>query len=248
MHNEVWGIIPVRYASKRFPGKPLTPILGKPMFYRVYEQACQCTELDRIVLATDSNRIAAEADKFGIPWEMTRSDHPSGTDRVLEAAQKVGVAENAVIVNIQGDEPALHPEMLSQLIQPFSDPGVRVTTLVRQESRPAIPNPDQVWVTTDRSGNALYFSRSIIPMDFAGTGAPGYRHIGLYAYRFSALRDFVEAGPGQLEQIEKLEQLRLLANGVPIRTVPTRHRSHGVDRPADVKAVERLLRQRPHQD
>lgn len=247
MQTEFWGIIPARYASERFPGKPLTPILNKPMFWWVYEQACQCTDLDHVLLATDSERIAAEADKYGIPWEMTRVDHPSGTDRVLEAAQRAGAEKNAVIVNIQGDEPALHPEMLSELIQPFSDPEVQVTTLVRKEDRSKAPNPDQVWVTTDRSGNALYFSRAGIPMDFADAGVPANRHIGLYAYRLPALEGFVDAGPGQLEQIEKLEQLRLLENGVPIRTVRTRHRSQGVDRPADVQIVERLLQQRRHQ-
>ena len=245
MQNEFWGIIPARYASARFPGKPLAPILGKPMFRWVYEQASRCPDFNRILLATDSERIAAEARACNINFEMTRIDHPSGTDRILEAAVKANVPETAVIVNIQGDEPALHPDMLCELIRPFSsDPEVQVTTLIREEQRPANPSPDQVWVTTDRNGNALYFSRAGIPMDFADDGAPCYRHIGLYAYRLPVLRDFVAAGPGRLEKIEKLEQLRLLENGIPIRTVRTRHRSHGVDRPADVKTVERLLQQR----
>lgn len=247
MQTECWGIIPVRFASVRFPGKPLTPILGKPMFRWVYEQACRCPDFDHVLLATDSERIAAEARAYKIPVEMTRIDHPSGTDRILEAALKVGVPETAVVVNIQGDEPALHPEMLSELIRPFSDPDVQVTTLVRKENRQKNPNPDQVWVTVDKADNALYFSRAGIPMDFAGVDAPCYRHIGLYAYRLPALQGFVEAGPGRLEQIEKLEQLRLLENGVPIRTVRTRHHSQGVDRPSDVKTVERLLQQRRHQ-
>jgi 3-deoxy-manno-octulosonate cytidylyltransferase (CMP-KDO synthetase) len=137
--------------------------------------------------------------------------------------------------------------MLTELIRPFSHPDVQVTTLIRKENGREVSNPDQVWVTTDRAGNALYFSRAVIPMDFAAAGAPCYRHIGLYAYRLPTLQGFVDAGPGRLEQIEKLEQLRLLENGVPIRTVETRHRSQGVDRPADVKAVERLLQQRHHQ-
>lgn len=247
MQTEIWGIIPVRYASVRFPGKPLTPILGKSMFRWVYEQACQCPDIDRVLLATDSERIAAEARKYAIPCEMTRIDHPSGTDRVLEAAQKARVPDTAVVINIQGDEPALHPEMLTELTRPFSDPGVQVTTLVRKEKRHPEGNPDQVWVVLDRAANALYFSRAGIPADFAGRKEPGYRHIGLYAYRLTALQKFVSSGPGRLEQIEKLEQLRLLENCIPIRTVLTRHRSQGVDRPADVATVERLLRKRQHE-
>ena len=244
MQTEFWGIIPARYASLRFPGKPLTPILGKPMFRWVYEQACRCPDFDRILLATDSEEIAAAARASNIPIEMTHGDHPSGTDRIFEAAVKAKIPETAVVVNIQGDEPALHPEMLSELLRPFSDPTVQVTTLIRKERCPDDPRPDQVWVTTDHAGNALYFSRSVIPMDFAAGGGPCYRHIGLYAYRLPALKRFVAAGPGRLEQIEKLEQLRLLENGIPIRTVRTRHASHGVDRPADVETVERLLIQR----
>jgi 3-deoxy-manno-octulosonate cytidylyltransferase (CMP-KDO synthetase) len=214
------------------------------MFRWVYEQACQCPDFDRILLATDSERIAAEARRCNIPFEMTKIEHPSGTDRILEAAAKAKVPETAVVVNIQGDEPALHPDMLSELIRPFSDPDVQVTTLIREERRPINHSPDQVWVTADKVGNALYFSRAGIPMDFADEGAPCYRHIGLYAYRLPVLRHFVAAGPSRLEKIEKLEQLRLLENGIPIRTVPTRHRSHGVDRPSDVKTVERLMQQR----
>ncbi len=246
MPADIFGIIPVRYASKRFPGKPLTPILGKAMFRWVYEQARRCPDIAHVLLATDDARIADAADRHGIPCELTRDDHPSGTDRILEAALKTGIPDTAVVVNIQGDEPALHPDMLTELIRPFDDPAVQATTLIRREKPPAADNPDQVWVTVDRNANALYFSRARIPMDFAATDAPGYRHIGLYAYRLPTLRSFVHLGPGRLEQIEKLEQLRLLENGIPIRTVLTRHRSQGVDRPADVETVTGLLKARGH--
>ncbi len=246
MPADVWGIIPVRYASKRFPGKPLTPILGKAMFRWVYEQACRCPDIDRVLLATDDDRIADAARRHAIPCELTRDDHPSGTDRILEAALNAGIPETAVVVNIQGDEPALHPDMLTELIRPFDDPDVQATTLARREPPPAADNPDQVWVVVDRADNALYFSRACIPMDVTGTNAPGRRHIGLYAYRLPTLRAFVNLGPGRLERIEKLEQLRLLENGIPIRTVLTRHRSQGVDRPADVEIVTRLLQERGH--
>ncbi|MDJ0801717.1 MAG: 3-deoxy-manno-octulosonate cytidylyltransferase [Desulfobacterales bacterium] len=246
MPADVWGIIPVRYASKRFPGKPLTPILGKAMFRWVYEQACRCPDIDRVLLATDDDRIADAARRHAIPCELTRDDHPSGTDRILEAALNAGIPETAVVVNIQGDEPALHPDMLTELIRPFDDPDVQATTLARREPPPAADNPDQVWVVVDRADNALYFSRACIPMDVTGTNAPGRRHIGLYAYRLPTLRAFVHLGPGRLERIERLEQLRLLENGIPIRTVLTRHRSQGVDRPADVDTVTRLLQERGH--
>ncbi len=246
MPADIFGIIPVRYASKRFPGKPLTLILGKAMFRWVYEQACRCPHLAHVLLATDDGRIAEAAHRHGIPCERTRDDHPSGTDRILEAALKAGIPETAVVVNIQGDEPALHPDMLTELTRPFDDPAIAVTTLIRRERPPAADNPDQVWVTVDRQGNALYFSRARIPADFAATNAPCYRHVGLYAYRLPTLRAFVDMGPGRLERIEKLEQLRLLENGIPIRTVLTRHRSQGVDRPADVEIVTRLLQERGH--
>ncbi|MBL0716376.1 MAG: 3-deoxy-manno-octulosonate cytidylyltransferase [Desulfosarcina sp.] len=247
MPNECWGVIPARYQATRFPGKPLTPILGKPMFLRVFEQACRCPDLDHVLLATDSQRIAAEARKHGVPCEMTRADHPSGTDRVLEAAEKARIPESAVVINIQGDEPALHPEMLTEVIGPFADPNVQVTTLIREEKRAAVNDPNRVKVVIDKAGNALYFSRAGIPLDFAGTAPTYYRHIGLYAYRLPVLRRFVACGPGALERTEKLEQLRLLENGIPIRTVQSRHRSQGVDQPSDVAAVEQLIQQRRNQ-
>ncbi len=247
MPIEFWGIIPARYQSTRFPGKPLATILGKPMYQWVYEQACRCGQLERVVLATDSDAIAAHARDHDVPVVMTRNDHPSGTDRVREAADKMDIPESAVIINIQGDEPALHPEMLSELIRPFSDPMVQVTTLIRREDRRSDNDPHQVKVVVDNAANALYFSRAAIPMDFDGRETNWYRHIGLYAYRLPALRKFVLLGTGTLERIEKLEQLRLLENGIPIRTVTTRHRSQGVDHPADVATVEQLIRQRHHQ-
>ena len=247
MPTEFWGIIPARYQSKRFPGKPLAPILGKPMYQWVYEQACQCSRLERVVLATDSDQIADHARNQGVPVVMTRNDHPSGSDRVREAAEKMGVPDTAVVINIQGDEPALHPEMLTELIRPFSDPAVQVTTLIRKEDQRTLSDPNQVKVVVDNAANALYFSRADIPMDFGGQTTPWYRHIGLYAYRLPVLRRFVDLGPGTLERIEKLEQLRLLENGIPIRTVITRHRSQGVDHPDDVATAQQLIQQRHNQ-
>ena len=241
--NRVFGIIPARYGSTRFPGKPLTPILGKPMFWHVFQRARQCPELEQVVLATDSQHIAEAADTHQVPCVMTRPDHPSGTDRVLEAADHLGLPESAVVINIQGDEPALHPEMLSELVRPFAAENVQVATLISRMDPAQRMDRDQVKVVVDHAGDALYFSRAVIPHARDDQPAVYFRHIGLYAFRMTALRRFVALGPGRLEQTEKLEQLRLLENGIPIRTVETRHQSLGVDRPEDVAIVSRWLTQ-----
>jgi 3-deoxy-manno-octulosonate cytidylyltransferase (CMP-KDO synthetase) len=239
--NRFFGIIPARYGSTRFPGKPLALIVGQPMFWHVYQRARRCPELERVVLATDSRRIAAAAEAQQVPYVMTRPDHPSGTDRVLEAAELLGLPEEAVVINIQGDEPALHPAMLSELVQPFNQPGVQVATLISPMDPGEIGDRDQVKVVVDCHGDALYFSRAAIPHARDGRPAAYFRHIGLYAFRMTALKRFVALGPGRLEQTEKLEQLRLLENSIPIRTVLTRHRSLGVDRPEDIATVSRWL-------
>ncbi len=239
--NKVVGIIPARYGSIRFPGKPLASILGKPMFWHVFQRASRCPELEQVVLATDSRRIAAAAEEHRVPYVMTRPDHPSGTDRVLEAAQHLGLAETTVVINIQGDEPALHPDMLSDLIRPFESGDVQVATLIGPLDPDQRADRDQVKVVINRDGDALYFSRASIPHARDGQAASYFRHIGLYAFRMAALRRFVALGPGLLEQTEKLEQLRLLENGIPIRTVQTHHRSLGVDRPEDIEIVCRWL-------
>ena len=225
-----------------FPGKPLVPILGKPMFWHVYQRARGCPALSRVVLATDDPRIAAAARQWQVPVVMTRSDHPSGTDRVLEAAEQLGVPEDAVVVNIQGDEPALEPSVLTALLAPFEAPGTRVSTLARKLDPEEAANPDRVKVVFGVQHQALYFSRAPIPFARDGQARqPRYGHIGLYAFRLEALRQFVALGPSPLETTEKLEQLRLLENGIPIQVVFTRHRSIGVDRPEDLAAVTRLL-------
>jgi 3-deoxy-manno-octulosonate cytidylyltransferase (CMP-KDO synthetase) len=211
------------------------------MFWHVYQRACQCPDLERVVLATDSRRIAEAAHAHGVPCIMTRADHPSGTDRVLEAAETLALPEDAVVVNIQGDEPALHPEMLTELARPFQDEAVQVATLISPMQPDQCADRDQVKVVVDNLGNALYFSRAVIPHARDARPAAYYRHIGLYAFRMAVLRRFLALGPGRLEQTEKLEQLRLLENGIPIRTVLTRHRSLGVDRPEDIDIVARWL-------
>lgn len=240
-----YGIIPARYESSRFPGKPLAEILGKPMFWHVYTRACKCPQLTQVVLATDDERIARAAEEHGVAYVMTRSDHASGTDRVFEAACALNIADNAVVVNIQGDEPALNPHMLTELTSPFMhDATVQVSTLAQSISATAALNPDIVKVITAANGDALYFSRSPIPFCRDGEPARGfYGHIGLYAFRMNALRRFTELPPSSLELTEKLEQLRLLENNISIRVVTTDHKTHGVDRPEDISIILNMLRE-----
>lgn len=232
-----FGIIPARYESSRFPGKPLADILGRPMFWHVHQRASQCALIGKIALATDDNRIYSESCKYNIPAVMTAADHASGTDRVLEAAQQMQIPEDAVVVNIQGDEPMLEPEMLTQLVEPFADPNIEVTTLATRITAAEAQNPDQVKVVWSKAGSALYFSRSPIPFSRDGEADAYWGHIGLYAFRMRTLRRFVALGQSQLERQEKLEQLRLLENDIPIYVVPTTHRTCGVDRPEDVETV-----------
>jgi len=237
-----FGIIPARFQSKRFPGKPLADLLGKPMFWHVYNQARKCPHFSSIVLATDDQRIFSAAEALQVPVVMTDAGHPSGTDRALEAATSLGVADDAVVVNIQGDEPLLAPEMLTYLVAPFTSPDVRVTTLARKLSPEEAENPDRVKVVIAEDGRALYFSRSKIPYYRNNTGQTFLGHIGLYAFRMEALVTFQRLGPGRLETIESLEQLRLLENGLAIHVVVTDHSSTGVDSPADLVKVARMMR------
>jgi 3-deoxy-manno-octulosonate cytidylyltransferase (CMP-KDO synthetase) len=238
---ECYGIIPARYASRRFEGKPLAQIMGKPMFWHVYSQASQCPELTRVILATDDKRIFNAAVELGVPVIMTGKHHISGTDRVLEAAQSTGIPESAVVINIQGDEPALEPVMLSQLVAPFVSPEVMVTTLARKIDAREAANQDRVKVVFALDGRALYFSRSTIPCYREDRPGEYFGHIGLYAFRMNVLEKFVQLGPSHLERIEKLEQLRLLENGIPIHVVVTEYESIGVDRPGDLAIVSKIL-------
>jgi 3-deoxy-manno-octulosonate cytidylyltransferase (CMP-KDO synthetase) len=239
---ECVGIIPARFHSTRFPGKPLADLHGKPMFWHVYNQARKCPHLSRIVLATDDARIYSAAGAHKVPAVMTRTDHPSGTDRALEAAASLGVPQDAVVVNVQGDEPLLAPEMLNSLVAPFASPGVRITTLARELGPEEADNPDRVKVVVGEDGRALYFSRSKIPYHRRSGQQAFLGHVGLYAFRMEALRAFQKLGPGRLEVIESLEQLRLLENGLAIHVVITDHSSIGVDTPEDLAEVARIMR------
>lgn len=232
------AIIPARYASSRFPGKPLADLAGKPMFWHVWNRASQCQAIESVTLATDDERIARAAKDLKVPVVMTRPDHPSGTDRVYEAATLLGLKDGDIIINIQGDEPALHPQSLEQLTRLFTDPKVQAGTLARVLSPEKSHSPDTVKVVCARNGDALYFSRARIPYDRDGDcSAPYLGHIGIYAFRMDTLRRFVNLPASLLEKREKLEQLRLLENSIPLRIALTEHASPGVDRPEDIAAV-----------
>jgi 3-deoxy-manno-octulosonate cytidylyltransferase (CMP-KDO synthetase) len=247
-------VIPARYASSRFPGKPLADLAGKPMLQHVYERACE-SEAVRVIIATDDERIAHVAQNFGAEVCMTSDDHPSGTDRLQEVVHKLGFYADDIVVNVQGDEPLIPPRIINQVahnlmalpmagIATLSEPIETVDTLV---------NPNVVKVVTDHQGMALYFSRAPIPwprdsfMSEVGRstmpeGFSWQRHIGLYAYRVKLLNDFVRWPPAPLEQTECLEQLRALWNGVGIHvdaadeTPPA-----GVDTPEDLERIRQLL-------
>jgi 3-deoxy-manno-octulosonate cytidylyltransferase (CMP-KDO synthetase) len=239
---ECIGIIPARYGSTRFPGKALADIDGKPMFWHVHNRASRCPFLSRVVLATDDRRIRTAAEKLSVPVMMTRRSHPSGTDRVLEAAEKLNAPVDAVIVNIQGDEPLLEPDMLSQLIRPFASERVQVTTLAQRIDNDAALDTDCVKVVLAKDGRALYFSRAPIPYSRDDAQNRFLRHIGLYAFRMGTLRRFQRIGRSRLESLESLEQLRLLEEGIDIHVVMTRYSSAGVDRPADIQKVLGIMK------
>lgn len=236
-----YGIIPTRYASSRFDGKPLALILGKPMIQHVYTRVCQCPHLQQVVLANDDERIFYVAESLAIPVLMTSPNHTCGTERVLEAARLLSVPDDGVVINIQGDEPALEPEILTALIAPFRSPEVQVTTLARQISAQEAQDPNQVKVVMGKDNQALYFSRCPIPFahDVREDGYHG--HIGIYAFRMKTLEQFVALKNGALEKKEGLEQLRLLENNFPIHVVITTHKSHAVDRPEDIAIVEQII-------
>lgn len=241
MHPRILGVIPARYASSRFPGKALAPLAGRPLIQHVYERAAGARYLSQLLIATDDPRIADAARAFGAPVRLTRPDHPSGTDRVAEAAS-ADPAE--LVVNIQGDEPLIDPAAIDAAVLGLLEaPEIPMGTLKKLIEDPAeLHNPNVVKVVTDRHGNALYFSRSRIPYVREGVErAPCYKHVGLYVYRRDFLLAYSQLPVGPLERAEKLEQLRALENGYRIRVIETEYESRGVDTPEDLKTVARLL-------
>jgi 3-deoxy-manno-octulosonate cytidylyltransferase (CMP-KDO synthetase) len=239
---KVVAIIPARYASTRFPGKPLIKIDGISMIERVYKQTEKARLVQEVLVATDDQRIAAAVSEFGGKVIMTRDDHPSGTDRLAEVAQ--ANPDYEVIVNVQGDEPIIDPDSIDAAVEPLiSDPAIEMSTLSRPVSAEDALSPQLVKVVTDRLGFALYFSRAPIPFHRAEGAEQHYLgHTGLYVYRRSCLLKIAAWEPTPLEQAEFLEQLRALENGIKIKVVQFNTQALAVDVPEDVARIEAALK------
>ncbi len=241
VHQRILGVIPARYASSRFPGKALARFAGKSIIQHVYERASSSSSLTDLVIATDDQRIRAEAESFGASVCMTKSTHLSGTDRAAEVASG---DQAGIIVNIQGDEPLIDPAAIDAAVYCLLDgANAPIATLKKKiVDLQEFTNPNVVKVVTRNDGTALYFSRSPIPYDLSGQ-AEHFKHIGLYVYQRDFLLAFSGLPVGPLERAERLEQLRALENGHPIRVVETGYESLGVDTPDDLKRVERIYQE-----
>jgi 3-deoxy-manno-octulosonate cytidylyltransferase (CMP-KDO synthetase) len=235
------AIVPARWASTRFPGKPLALLAGKPLVVHVVERAAAAGVFDSVWVATDDHRIVAAVRSAGYEARVTRADHTTGTERVAELAAVL--PGDAVVLNVQGDEPLVPPELLRQIVRRLEDTarGADIVTAAHRATEAAgFMSPHVVKVVCDVDGRALYFSRSGIPA--ARGGAPRYmRHVGIYGFRAAALARFVALPPGDLERREGLEQLRALEHGMAIHVVVTEQVTRGVDTPEDLKAVAKLL-------
>jgi 3-deoxy-manno-octulosonate cytidylyltransferase (CMP-KDO synthetase) len=248
VRQHVVGVIPARYGSTRLPGKALRTILGKPMILRVYERCLMAEILDAVYVATDDARIARVIDEAGGKAVMTSPHHPSGTDRLAEAVQSI---EADIVVNIQGDQPFIDPVMIEEGVQPLlEDPALPMGTLMHPITRDAdLADPSVVKVVTDVAGNALYFSRSLIPFPHKQVPHRVYEHVGLYVYRKDFLLELANLPPTLLEQVESLEQLRVIEHGYRLRVVETKCGDHAfsgfsVDTEEDLARAEALLMER----
>lgn len=241
---DVVGIIPARYDSKRLPGKPLVLIHDRPMIQHVYQRASEATTLQQLVVATDDPRIQKAVAQFGGEVLMTSGEHLSGTDRVAEAARQLVLKDDAIVVNIQGDEPLLRAEMIDSLVQNLQENGdVPMATLAYPETdNHDLADPGVVKVVLDAKWRALYFSRSPIPaVRDRSSPPPYYKHLGFYGYRNGFLQEFTKLSPGVLEKLEKLEQLRALEHGFSISVVITPFDSISVDTPEDLTRVRKIM-------
>ena len=241
------GIIPARYASSRFPGKPLIDIKGKSMIQRVYEQAKKSTLLDRVVVATDDARIFNHVKNFGGDVVMTASDHPSGTDRCMDALLKLKEDYNYVI-NLQGDEPFIEPEQVDELAAVLQDGTTELATqMIAVDSYEMLFDKGEVKIVLNKNNEALYFSRMVIPF-IKGVDEKEwhkhhqyFRHVGMYAYRKDILQKITQLPVSSLEKAESLEQLRWIENGFTIKCVVTKYESHCIDTPEDVEKVLAMM-------
>jgi 3-deoxy-manno-octulosonate cytidylyltransferase (CMP-KDO synthetase) len=237
------GIIPARWSSTRFPGKPLHHIAGKPLLKHVVDRCLRAKQLDSVVVATDDMRIAEAAFNWGVDVALTSRTHRSGTDRIAEVAKKA--TQFGWIINIQGDEPLIEPRLIDRIVETLrSDPGIEIVTAAHPFKNAAeASSPHQVKVVMDASGRALYFSRAAIPFPRNAANIKYFRHQGIYGFRRDALLQFVKWKPAPLERAESLEQLRALENGVKVHVLITAKGSPGIDTPRDAKSLgEELAR------
>lgn len=243
----ITAFIPSRYGSTRFPAKPLALISGQPMIRHVYQCASLCPDISEVYVVTDDDRIKKCVEEFGGKAVMTRREHQSGTDRIAEAVQILGLKDNDLVVNVQGDQPLFDPSIISILTAPLvKDPAIPMSTVVcRLTDEAEIQNINIVKVVMDNNGFALYFSRSRVPFyrDLKSDNIY-YKHLGFYAYRKDFLLKFSGLPAGMLESAERLEQLRVLEFGYKIKVVETIHDSVEVDAPEDIQKVERMLKLR----
>jgi 3-deoxy-manno-octulosonate cytidylyltransferase (CMP-KDO synthetase) len=231
------GIIPARYRATRFPGKLLAVILGKPMIQWVYEKATTSKYLERVIIATDDDRIYKAAQQFGADVEMTSPHHNSGTERVAEIAERI---QSPIFINIQGDEPLIRGDMIDSLVEALQDESTIMATLAfRSEDFSRFKKEGTVKVVVDHTGSALYFSRAPIPFN-----ASGYflNHIGIYGYKRDFLLNLKDLPRSPLETTEKLEQLKVLENGYKIKVIETSHPTLGVDYPEDIARIEEWIK------
>jgi 3-deoxy-manno-octulosonate cytidylyltransferase (CMP-KDO synthetase) len=247
MTTRIIGVIPARYASTRFPAKPLVDINGKSMIQRVYEQAKKARTLQHVLVATDDQRIFDHVMGFGGKVVMTGKHHQSGTDRCWEAFANFG-EEADYVINIQGDEPFIHPQQINTLANTLADREVQLATLVKSiDNQETLFNPNTPKVLFNTRSEAIYFSRQTIPYlrsvhqrDWLGKHT-FYKHIGIYAYRVDVLAEITKLKPSSLELAESLEQLRWLENGYKIKVAVTEYDSHGIDTPEDLEKIKKMF-------
>ncbi|UUV18848.1 3-deoxy-manno-octulosonate cytidylyltransferase [Fusobacteria bacterium ZRK30] len=233
------GIIPARYASTRLPGKPLADINGKPMIQWVYENTSK-SNLDRVIVATDDERVFDKVKEFGGDVMMTSKDHLNGSSRLAEVAGKI---EADIIVNIQGDEPLISGKVIDRVLEAFEDKNCKMSTLkTKINNREEIENPNCVKVITDLNNDAIYFSRLPLPYEREETDIDFYKHIGIYGYRKEFLLNYVTMKPTKLELSESLEQLRVIENGYKIKVLETNENLVGVDTIEDLEKVREILK------
>ncbi len=237
------GIIPARYGSTRFEGKVLAELMDKPVIEHVYETAKRSRMLDRLLVATDDERILKCVKSFGGRATLTSTDHLTGTDRLTEVVNPIDVK---IIVNIQGDEPLIHHTMIDELVRTMlEDSSITMATVIKRiENKDEIMDPNVVKVVVDRDGFALYFSRSPVPFEKGAKSKIFYKHLGLYAYTKDFLFTFTNLPKSKLEETESLEQLRALEHGYRIKTIETDYETVGIDTPEDMEKAKKLLLER----